>query len=629
MRMNDVLFRAFLLLLANVALAHGQYTVEQVTTGSVNHRAPGINTSGEIVWMQETAQGWQVFSSTRGQLTSPSGNYTEAQYPTIADDGGYVCFRPGSLPCTGSGYLLRYPGESTVEFCSRNVSSGAHRDPIPQSGISSDGTKVIWGYEFYSSPATLQSRKFYVSGTQVSPGTVAYWNNPSVNRNGEYVYDSASLVYSSVRGALAAGVQPAINDSGDVAYVNGSDVTVLRATGTAATVGTGSDPSINAQGIVVFERSVGGYYQIFRAAPSCPVGLLTKQKFPPLGYDDSCLDSELEGALLCFESAVLSNGGTIVEKTAACRTRPYQEHLREIWENAGKLRLVSGINVITESPLQFETTPDTAVCAPVVTELNDEIKSHFPKTFPPDVALDSAHVRGAAVDWTIGGLTESKITEIAANCGLWRPLWPDGKGRYRERWHFQLSTKPPSGRVVVQGHSPINILVTDPIGRKVGFDAATNSTVNDIGSAASYSGPGSTPQVIEILPEQVIPGRYAVSGVGTGPGAYTIDIQIFTEDNSGDVVEKVLATGTATAGQPLATIPSVDCIQSTMFLRLDRVGQNLILLGPPWVTNVVVEQNSNLLTGSWSVFPQPFSPTNGLVLTNVSNGTRFFRLRTQ
>jgi hypothetical protein len=221
---NDVPTSAFrrlcaIALFLAIDIAQGQYSIEQVTSGSVDHRAPSINNLGEIVWMQQTAQGWQVFSSTRGQLTAPSGSYAEAEYPTIADDGSFVCFRPGSLPCTGSGYLLRYPREITVEFCSQNGAS--HRDPIPQSGISSDGT-VIWGRKFYDSFGNLSAVRFFTNGTQVSPGTFVTWNNPAINKSGEYVYDDGGQVYSSTRGVLASGIQPTISDAGDVAYIGGS-----------------------------------------------------------------------------------------------------------------------------------------------------------------------------------------------------------------------------------------------------------------------------------------------------------------------------------------------------------------------------------------------------------------------
>jgi hypothetical protein len=190
-------------------------------------------------------------------------------------------------------------------------------------------------------------------------------------------------------------------------------------------------------------------------------------------------------------------------------------------------------------------------------------------------------------------------------------------------------SKKPRRRAVFTGRSPINILVQDPLGRRVGFEPGTDAAVNEIGSGASYSGPGSAPQVIEILPDEVLPGQYSISGVGTGTGGCTIDVRIFSEDDSGDVFEKTLATGIASAGQPLLPIPPIDCILSTLYLRMDRVGGNLVLLSPPWATNVVVEWSSNLLAGSWSLFPQPINPTNGLVLTNLSDGTKFFRLRAQ
>lgn len=257
-----------ILALAQAATGAPAYTVVQVTAGAVDHRAPSINNNGEILWMAPVSgQGLQIISSTRGQLTTPNGPYSEAQYPSLADDGTFLCFRPGSLPCTGSGYLLRYPGEATVEFCSRNGSS--HRDPIRNSAISSDG-KVLSGREFYSF-GFLSTRRFFVNGAQVSQGDYVTWNNPAINAAGEYVYEEFGSIYSSTRGFLVNGRDPAINDRGDVAYETGGQIKVLLASYETIAVAFGSAPSINKNGVVVFESLLPGTYQIFQATPRATV----------------------------------------------------------------------------------------------------------------------------------------------------------------------------------------------------------------------------------------------------------------------------------------------------------------------------------------------------------------------
>jgi len=126
-----------------------------VTTGAVDHRAPGINSAGEIVWMEVIGGVYQVVSSVRGQITSPVGSYGGAEYPSLADDGGFLCSRPFGI----FGDIVRYPGGGVYEFSTRNTQTGARRNPVRQNGISSNG-KVIWGREFYQF-GSLSTRRFF------------------------------------------------------------------------------------------------------------------------------------------------------------------------------------------------------------------------------------------------------------------------------------------------------------------------------------------------------------------------------------------------------------------------------------------------------------------------------------
>jgi len=71
-------------------------------------------------------------------------------------------------------------------------------------------------------------------------------------------------------------------------------------------------------------------------------------------------------------------------------------------------------------------------------------------------------------------------------------------------------------------HSPANLLITDPLGRSVGFDPATNNTVNGIPDAF-YSGPYTEPQ--EVCIPEPIDGTYSITLVGTATGNYTLTIE--------------------------------------------------------------------------------------------------------
>lgn len=258
--------------------ARGQdFKIEQVTTGSTDHRSPGINNPGEIIWTEIVGGDKQIFSSIRGQLTSPLGQYAGAENPSISDDGSFVCFRPFGI----YGDVVRYPNGRVYEFSTRNAATGSRRNPVQQSGISSSG-KVIWGREFYQF-GSISTRRFFVDGTEVSlPSTQVDWKNPSVNANGDFAYDSGGAVYIRNNGDTAStlvdeGSQPYINNLRDIAYVSGSEVRVLYHGGERRTVGAGADPSINSDGIIVFERQVDGFYQIFRARPA----VATLHRFDP------------------------------------------------------------------------------------------------------------------------------------------------------------------------------------------------------------------------------------------------------------------------------------------------------------------------------------------------------------
>jgi hypothetical protein len=73
--------------------------------------------------------------------------------------------------------------------------------------------------------------------------------------------------------------------------------------------------------------------------------------------------------------------------------------------------------------------------------------------------------------------------------------------------------------------SPANVLLTDPQGRKVGFDPNAGQVVNGIPDAV-YSGPGTEPQLV-MIPD-IINGTYSVLLVGTASGNYTLILEYIT-----------------------------------------------------------------------------------------------------
>ena len=282
---------------------------------------------------------------------------------------------------------------------------------------------------------------------------------------------------------------------------------------------------------------------------TCSVEPLTLAHLNELPYSESLLAPNLQTALASFRSAVQGLGGTVTP-TSGYRSPAYQAHLFEIRTKFLELKGVDGVNasVVSGRP-HLATTPATAACQDVVDAVNNEINQHqlvARQDGTPPVNEHSLHEQGIAVDLNVTGLPPNvSLDELARANGLYRPN-PAG-----DRVHFQPMNQAPQRDVTVTGHSPINILVEDPRGRKIGFNAASNAVVNEIGSDATYSGPGTEPQVIRIRPNAVVSGNYKASGIGTGSGAYTIDVQIQSEDDDGfgDVLTKVLAVGTASTGQ--------------------------------------------------------------------------------
>jgi hypothetical protein len=101
--------------------------------------------------------------------------------------------------------------------------------------------------------------------------------------------------------------------------------------------------------------------------------------------------------------------------------------------------------------------------------------------------------------------------------------------------------------------SPVDILVQDFLGRRIGFDPSTGTTVNDLGPLAFYSGPGTEPQTIYI--GVALPGLHIVTGVGTGNGAYTLTV--IRRDANNIALETKISTGMASTNQAITPLSTV------------------------------------------------------------------------
>lgn len=97
--------------------------------------------------------------------------------------------------------------------------------------------------------------------------------------------------------------------------------------------------------------------------------------------------------------------------------------------------------------------------------------------------------------------------------------------------------------LIIGAFSPVDILVTDPLGRRVGFDPASGQTFVEIGEAF-YSGPGNEPQLVIL--EELASGGYQVQAFGRGTGSYTIRFESRAADTT--IASLVTFTGEATPG---------------------------------------------------------------------------------
>jgi len=97
--------------------------------------------------------------------------------------------------------------------------------------------------------------------------------------------------------------------------------------------------------------------------------------------------------------------------------------------------------------------------------------------------------------------------------------------------------------LVIMAHSPVDLIVTDPNGRRIGFDPVRARYVAEI-PGGEYSGHGSEPQTV-VVPMPAA-GTYSIQAIGTGTGPYSISVQSL--DQLGNVLSQNSFTGTAVPG---------------------------------------------------------------------------------
>ena len=111
---------------------------------------------------------------------------------------------------------------------------------------------------------------------------------------------------------------------------------------------------------------------------------------------------------------------------------------------------------------------------------------------------------------------------------------PWNRDRWDDPWYTMGPPKPVmKNSLSIFAESPVNLLVVNPEGQKVGWDPETETVVNEI-IGAVYSGPGSEPQAI-FIPENCsslsgLDGNYAVLLAGISEGPYRLTIELATSE---------------------------------------------------------------------------------------------------
>ena len=275
------------------------------------------------------------------------------------------------------------------------------------------------------------------------------------------------------------------------------------------------------------------------------------------------VNATLHARIADFQDAIVGFSKKPVgrpRRTSGYRPPAYQAHLRELKDLREKLR-----RYLAQHP------DERPACTSLITAIANEVRDHGLQevassngvAYPPDLkdlAVNrpggSSHETGNALDLAVRSLNGTLVTQTATLTGVARTSMP------RDPVHFQLagslSRKTLRFRDVFPGGGSalanpltapgrVEILVRDPLGRRIGFDPATASEINQI-PGAFYSGVAG--DIVEIEIPNAEPGPYTLTGVGSQAGAYSITISESTDD--GSEVSSDIVSGVAAIGVPIA-----------------------------------------------------------------------------
>ena len=111
-----------------------------------------------------------------------------------------------------------------------------------------------------------------------------------------------------------------------------------------------------------------------------------------------------------------------------------------------------------------------------------------------------------------------------------------GNSEYTEIRKYGISESDPSS-IYIAAHSPLVFLITDPAGRRTGFDPSTNTNINEILDSdysfeRLYASDGSFIESLIFSTGSPISGKYKMTIFGTGSGPFDIDFLVYDEDGN-------------------------------------------------------------------------------------------------
>ena len=350
----------------------------------------------------------------------------------------------------------------------------------------------------------------------------------------------ASVTISGVAGTLPASGSILVNPTVNTTY-------------TLTAVGSGGIATRTTQVLVgdacpwtIPSMPVDSESRLFEDAAKGPdvCAALSESLVPP--SVDEVLSADVDSLAKSFPSGTVS-------RVSGYRPSTYQDHLHDV-----KLRHDS----LVQSPNK------AANCTELANWVKAEIIKHCLKTHTTDSLLavegQSSHTLNPsrALDLRIDPSIVVSST-VLSRFGLARCTTDSA-------FHVQLSTDPnpckrpqsvvataslsssTSGAKASSSLGTIRLLLTDPSGRRIGYDPLNGTVVNDFASnAAEYSGDDSTNPSIRIA--DAGSGIYRLTAVGAGSGAYELIFQSIDAD-TGEVVSEQKTLGSNASDIPTTPV---------------------------------------------------------------------------